>query len=385
MSIGTTQKTLTITLKFFVGLLFIFSGLIKLNDPLGFSYKLEEYFEVLHITFLIPFSLIIGILLCASEVILGAFLLFAYQTKKVLWALLLLIVFFTFLTFYSAYFEVVKTCGCFGDAIPLTPWTSFIKDLLLLAAILFLFYQRKRLPTQTTSVVLAILVVIITFSFGIYTYNFLPILDFLPYKIGANIPQLMKLPPNAKADVYEILYTLKNLKSGETKQITDKEYLKAKLYEDKNWELVGSTLPKLISKGDEIIIKDLNIYDANGVSYTREIIENPYYNLVVVAYNLNKSSLNAIGDINALAINANQSFNIQSVFLTSNSATDAAGFAKKNHLPMDIFYADAVPLKSMVRSNPGLLLLKNGIVIDKWPSSNLPTTDELDKKYFNKN
>ena len=385
MSIGTTQKTLTITLKFFVGLLFIFSGLIKLNDPLGFSYKLEEYFEVLHITFLIPFSLVIGILLCASEVILGAFLLFAYQTKKVLWALLLLIVFFTFLTFYSAYFEVVKTCGCFGDAIPLTPWTSFIKDLLLLAAILFLFYQRKRLPTQTTSVVFAILVLIITFSFGIYTYNFLPILDFLPYRIGANIPQLMKLPPNAKADVYEILYTLKNLKSGETKQITDKEYLKAKLYEDKNWELVGSTLPKLILKGDEIIIKDLNIYDANGVSYTREIIENPYYNLVVVAYNLNKSSLNAIGDINALAINANQSFNIQSVFLTSNSATDAAGFAKKNHLAMDIFYADAVPLKSMVRSNPGLLLLKNGIVIDKWPSSNLPTTDELDKKYFNKN
>ena len=385
MSIGTTQKTLTITLKFFVGLLFIFSGLIKLNDPLGFSYKLEEYFEVLNITFLIPFSLVICILLCASEVILGAFLLFAYQTKKVLWALLLLIVFFTFLTFYSAYFEVVKTCGCFGDAIPLTPWTSFAKDLLLLAAILFLFYQRKCLPTQTKSVISAILVVIIAFSFGIYTYNFLPILDFLPYKIGANIPQLMKLPPNAKADVYEILYTLKNLKSGETKQITDKEYLKAKLYEDKNWELVGSTLPKLISKGDEIIIKDLNIYDANGVSYTREIIENPYYNLVVVAYNLNKSSLNAIGDINALAINANQSFNIQSVFLTSNSATDAAGFAKKNHLAMDIFYADAVPLKSMVRSNPGLLLLKNGIVIKKWPSSNLPTTDELNKKYFNKN
>jgi uncharacterized membrane protein YphA (DoxX/SURF4 family) len=249
MFTGNIQKTLTKIIKLFVGLLFIFSGLIKLNDPLGFSYKLEEYFEVFHITFLTSFAVVIGILLCAAEVILGAFLLFAYETKKVLIALIALIVFFTFLTFYSAYFEVVKTCGCFGDAIPLTPWTSFIKDLLLLISILFLFYQRKLLPSKPTNITLAISTVCLTFLFGIYTYIFLPIIDFLPYKVGANIPELMKLPANAKPDIYEILYTLKNVHTGEPKQVTDKEYLKSKLYEDKNWQLVSSSLPKLIKKG----------------------------------------------------------------------------------------------------------------------------------------
>src|ERR1700749_2178978 len=125
-----------------VGLLFIFSGLIKANDPLGFSYKLEEYFEVFHITFLNGLAVTIAILLCALEMILGFALLIGVRAKQVAWGLLLLIIFFAFLTFYSAYFKVVQTCGCFGDAIPLTPWQSFTKDLVLLLLILILFKNR---------------------------------------------------------------------------------------------------------------------------------------------------------------------------------------------------------------------------------------------------
>src|SRR5215217_3588830 len=122
-----------------VGLLFIFSGLIKINDPLGFSYKLEEYFEVFHITFLNGFAVGISIILCALEIILGFALLIGIRAKQVAWGLLLLIIFFSFLTFYSAYFKVVQSCGCFGDAIPLTPWQSFSKDLVLLLLIVVLF------------------------------------------------------------------------------------------------------------------------------------------------------------------------------------------------------------------------------------------------------
>src|SRR6195952_2099464 len=129
--------------RILVGLLFIFSGLVKINDPLGFSYKLEEYFEVFHITFLNGFALSISILLCALEIILGFALLIGVRPVKVAWGLLLLIIFFAFLTFYSAYFKVVQTCGCFGDAIPLTPWQSFSKDLVLLLLILVLFFYRK--------------------------------------------------------------------------------------------------------------------------------------------------------------------------------------------------------------------------------------------------
>src|SRR6201985_1252967 len=126
-----------------VGLLFIFSGLHKINDPLGFSYKLQEYFEVFHITFLDSLALSIAILLCSLEIILGFALLIGVRAKQTAWGLLLLIIFFAFLTFYSAYFKVVQTCGCFGDAIPLTPWQSFSKDMVLLLLIIILFIKRK--------------------------------------------------------------------------------------------------------------------------------------------------------------------------------------------------------------------------------------------------
>src|SRR5882757_4606750 len=128
-----------------VGLLFIFSGLIKANDPLGFSYKLEEYFEVFHITFLNGLALSFAVLLCALEMILGFALLIGVRAKQVAWGLLLLIIFFAFLTFYSAFFKVVQTCGCFGDAIPLTPWQSFSKDLVLLLLIIVLFKNREKI------------------------------------------------------------------------------------------------------------------------------------------------------------------------------------------------------------------------------------------------
>src|SRR5471030_1760516 len=126
-----------------VGLLFIFSGLIKANDPLGFSYKLEEYFEVFHITFLSPLAVSMAIFLCALEMFFGFALIIGAQGKKIAWGLLLLIIFFSFLTFYSAFFKVVQTCGCFGDAIVLTPWQSFSKDLVLLLLILVLFFKRR--------------------------------------------------------------------------------------------------------------------------------------------------------------------------------------------------------------------------------------------------
>lgn len=374
--------------KIFVGILFIFSGLIKLNDPLGFSYKLEEYFEVFHITFFSSFAVFFAILLCALEVILGLFLLTGYYAKKVIWGLLLLIIFFTFLTFYSAFFDVVKTCGCFGDAIPLTPWQSFAKDVVLLVMIVLLFINREKLVNtserRSARKVFTVLFIAVPICFGLYTYNFLPIIDFLPYKVGANIPASMKIPEGAKQNEYKIIYTLKHKKSGEVKEITDKEYLATKIYENPDWELVSSSDPILVKEGYKPKISDLNVYDSQGVNYTTEIFENPYYNLVAVAWNLDKTQEKALGDINAIAINAVQNFNVRSVLLTSASAQDASKLAKKLTLLTEIFYADAVPLKSMVRSNPGLMLLKDGVIINKWPASALPTYNYLAEHYFGK-
>ena len=305
------------------------------------------------------------------------------------WGLLLIIIFFTFLTFYSAFFEVVTSCGCFGDAIPLTPWQSFAKDIILLSLILHLFLRRKEILPVLTGIkaqqFIAGLVLILSLGFGLFTYSYLPILDFLPYKVGNNIPQLMITPPGAAPDVYEITYNLKNKSSGETKSMTDKEYLKTQIWKDTNWEISGDPVSKLIKKGFDLKIKDLKITDNQGTDYNQEILENPYYNLVIVAYNLSKTDAAGIGNLNALAINAAENYNIRTVLLTSNSAQDAELFSKKNKLVMEVFYADGIPLKSMVRANPGVLLLKNGVVINKWHFRNMPSYDELVEKHFGAN
>jgi uncharacterized membrane protein YphA (DoxX/SURF4 family) len=372
----------------FVGLLFIASGLIKANDPMGFGYKLQEYFDVFHISFLGDFATGIAMFLCIIEIVLGAMLLCGFWRKKVTMALLVTIIFFTFLTFVSAVFKVVTSCGCFGDAIPLTPWQSFGKDVVLLLMIVYLYLHRNRITAVAASAALrtAILVAVTILSLGftLYTYYALPIVDFLPYKVGNNVPELMKLPAGQKGDEYEMLYQLKNKATGEKKSMNDKEYLKSGIWEDENWEIVGDPERRLVKKGYEIKIKDLNISDASGTDYTKELIENPYYNLVVVAYDLRKTDTAAFGRINALALKAADEFNVRTVLLTSNSAQDAQSFSERHKLFIEVFFADPVPLKSMVRSSPGLMLFKNGVVVDKWSAAFLPDFETLTEKYFAK-
>ncbi|MBS1526906.1 MAG: DoxX family protein [Bacteroidetes bacterium] len=371
--------------RILVGLLFIFSGLIKINDPLGFSYKLDEYFDVFHIGFLSDFSLSLAIILCTLEVVLGFGILIGVRPVKVAWGLLLLIIFFGFLTFYSAWFKVVQTCGCFGDAIPLTPWQSFSKDMVLLALVLVIFVNRQTIkPIFSPKMGDRLLVgsVVIALAIGLYTYNFLPVIDFLPYKVGANIPSEMKAPPGSKPDEFEIMYHLKNKKTGEEKDMNDKDYIKSNIWKDNNWVVVGTPESTLLKKGYDIPIKDLVIQDAQGNNYTNELLANPFNNLVIVAYDLNKTNTQALGRLNALAINLAQNFNTRTVLLTSAPAEDAEAFSKAHRLAMEIFYADEVPLKTMVRANPGVLLLKNGTILGKWHYHNVPSYDNLVKEYF---
>ena len=372
--------------RFFVGLLFVFSGAIKANDPLGFGYKLQEYFEVFHLTFLNDYATAIAIFLCGLEIILGLCLLLGIFARKVIWGLLGLIVFFTFLTFYSAYFEVVTSCGCFGDAIPLTPWQSFGKDLILLAFILILFIYRREIKPFTSNIRLQFFSLVITafagFAIGIYTYRNLPFIDFLPYKVGANLPELMKIPAGAPQDEYEITYTLKNKQSGAEQKMTDKEYLKNEIWKDSNWEIIGEPESKLLKKGFEPKIKDLKIVDAQGQDFTQFILENSGYQLLVVAYDLNHTCTDALKNINATAIKAAVRKQIPTLILTASSVADAETL--KNQLKLDaaVFYADAIPLKSMVRSNPGILLLKNGVLIQKWHYRNMPSYTQLAAQYL---
>ncbi|WP_410528508.1 BT_3928 family protein [Sphingobacterium sp. B16(2022)] len=383
-----SQKTnyLLCFARIFTGLLFMFSGFIKANDPTGFGYKLEEYFHVFHTDFLNDYATAIAIVVCALEIILGIWLLLGFYKKLVAWGLLLLIIFFTFLTFYSAFFEVVTSCGCFGDAIPLTPWQSFGKDLVLLALILIIFVYRNQITPlikdPTNRGLVATFTAVLSFGIGIYTFMYLPFIDFLPYKIGNNIPSLMVLPEGKEGDVYEQIYSMKNVKTGETKTITDKIYMSEKVWEDTNWEIVGEPQSKLVKKGYQIPITDLLITDAEGNDHTQEIINNPYYNLIIVAKDLSKANVEALDKINKIATKLTEDYNLRIVLLTASSSEDSDYLSDKLHLISEIFYADLIPLKSMIRANPGVLLLKSGTVIDKWHYNAIPDAKDIEERYL---
>ncbi|WP_149915520.1 BT_3928 family protein [Sphingobacterium cavernae] len=375
--------------RLFVGLLFIFSGLIKANDPMGFGFKLQEYFHVFNLNFLNDYSTWIAILICALEIILGILLLLGLAKHTVAWGLLILIVFFTFLTFYSAFFDVVTSCGCFGDAIPLTPWESFIKDLILLVFIGIIFIKRHKItPLFNNSGInklLAFLAVIFSFGIGVYTYKNLPFLDFLPYKVGNNIPSLMKIPDGAAQDEFEHIYNLKNKQSGETKQVTDKEYMDQKIWENENWEIVGEPVTKLIKKGYQVAIPDLIISDNEGQDLTQEVIENPHYNFIVTSVDVTKftpADFLALDKINQTIRSLSEEYNLRAVLLTASASSDIDYLNDQLDLVLETFYADAVPLKSMVRSNPGVMLMQNGVVIQKWSKDTFPSIEELVANYL---
>ena len=373
--------------RIFTGVLFIFSGLIKANDPIGFGYKLQEYFEVFHLTFLNNTATELAIIICSLEMLLGALLLLGIWRIQVAWGLLLLILFFTFLTFYSAFFEVVTSCGCFGDAIPLTPWQSFGKDLVLLVLIGVIFYHRRKItPLITdafTRTITTVLLVVLSLGIGIYTYNFLPFVDFLPYKTGNNLPQLMRIPPGEKPDEYELTYVLRHTETGEKKTVTDKQYIAQELWTDKNWEIQGEPAKRLLKKGYQIPISDLRITDAQDVDYTTELIENPFHNLVIVAWDISQADLPALRKLNEETARLTDEYRVRSVLLTASAAATVDATLTDVAPALEVFYADDVPLKSMVRSNPGILLLKGGIMLDKWHHHTFPGADKLIEQYLN--
>ena len=194
----------------------------------------------------------------------------------------------------------------------------------------------------------------------------------------------MKMPEGKQGDLYELTYTLRNKTTGEQKKVSDKVYLADEIWKDENWEIIGDPESHLVKEGYRIPIPDLLIADANGEDFTHEIIENPYYNIIVVAWDLSHTDLAALSRINALVMNAAENYNVRSVLLTSGSAQEAQQLSDELKLQTEIFYADAVPLKSMVRANPGVLLMRNGVVIDKWHYHTLPTFEVLETRYFSK-
>jgi len=353
------MKILVGVTRIFVGILFIISGFIKLNDPIGFSFKLQEYFsaEVLNIEFLVPFALVIAIVLVVFELVLGIMLIIGYLPKFTLWSLLLMIIFFTFLTFFSAYFDKVKDCGCFGDAMPLTPWQSFYKDAVLLGLILILFFNRK-LITPILAVASHRWIIFLSFMlclmFAYYVLMHLPLIDFRAYKVGNNLIEEMEVPENAEKAAYE--YSWKFNKNGEEVIIKN-----SGAYPNVDGKFIGVETA-LISEGFKPKIPDFSILK-NDVNITQEILRKDKL-LLIVAYNLRKTELEGYAAIKTLSEDAlKKGYTV--VGLTASGGDLQDEIISKYSLNFDFYQSDETVLKTIVRANPGILVLNNATVTQK--------------------
>ena len=350
--------------RFAVGGLFIFSGLIKLNDPVGTQIKLEEYFDVFAADFapifewLVPLALFLSVFLSILEVVLGVAVLIQYRMRTTTWALLSMIVFFTFLTFYSAYFNKVTDCGCFGDAIVLTPWQSFFKDIILLVLIVILFINRHRfrevIPLRAAHITVASVTVLCLFL-GITAVRHLPFLDFRAYKVGADIPRLMQ---PSEAMRYKYIMT----KNGQEEEF--EQYPTDKSYEFKEMVLLN---PEAQPK-----ITDYNVWNDEG-DFTEATFQGN--KLLVVMYDVQKTDRTSLLAIQELANRLPGE--VEPIVLTSSGTAIYDEFRHEYQLALPYYFADATVLKTIIRSNPGLVLLHNGRVRGKWHYHDVPTTEEV--------
>ena len=353
------MKVLVGVSRIFVGVLFIISGLIKLNDPVGFSFKLGDYFapEVLNLPFLEPYALVIAVLVVILEVLLGVMLIVGYAKKFTLWSLLLMIVFFTFLTFYSAYFNKVTDCGCFGDALKLTPWESFSKDVVLLILILVLYKGSRYIQPFFSKGVRSITVfisLILCLWLGLHVLEHLPVIDFRAYKVGTNITKGMQTPANAPRAVYQYNWSFDV--NGQQKTVINR---------GEDPKIDGTLLgveTSVLQKGYEPPIHDFSI-ERDGTDYTTQMLEEEHL-LVVIAYNLNVAQNDgfiAIKEATDTALEKGYTV----IGISASSTPETEKLAAKYDLDFKFYFCDMTALKTIIRSNPSIMSLEKGTILQK--------------------
>jgi len=310
------MKILVHISRLIVAVVFIFSGFVKLVDPLGSTYKFQEYFaaDVLNMEFLIPYALLFSVFLILAEIVLGVMLLVGYLPKLTVLSLLVMILIFLFLTWYSAYYNKVTDCGCFGDAVKLTAWGTFYKNIILVFLILVLVWKVKIIQPLFSLNKAKWITFLSFFVFLYVTYHVLvhlPILDFRPYAIGKNIPAGM--------------------------------------------EYVGE---------EEPVIHDFFLESVNGEDLTEKVLTTDNV-LLVVAYNLSKSDMESFVSIKSVTDEALD--NGYTVYMLSASLNeDYLELKKEFNLNFEMLFCDETTLKTIIRANPGIVTLQQGTVMGKW-------------------
>lgn len=357
------MKILLNITRIIVGVLFIFSGLVKANDPLGLSYKMQEFFEVWGWSSLDNYTLAFSVAMIAFEIIAGVAVLVGWQMKLFSWLLLLLIVFFTFLTGYALFSGKIRECGCFGDCIPLTADQSFLKDLILLVMIGFIFWQRNKItPALNTmySLVALFFTAIFSFAFQWFVLVHLPVKDCLPYKIGNNIPDKMKAPPGSIPDSTVISFVYD--KGGKQVEFTADNFPDD--YDEATYKFV-KRYDKVVRKGNASpAIKDFSLQTYLGNDTTQALLNEDEYQLYLFLKNgYTTGEWTAV--LNMIMRGAEKK-HIKGYMVTN------VPIESLRNNPPDVFYAflplrcDATAIKTAARTNPALFLIKKGTILNKW-------------------
>ena len=366
------KKSLLIA-RWVVGLLFIFSGLIKANDPLGLSYKMEEFFEVWSaggflpgvMDFLHAYALPLSLMMIAFEIIAGVAVLLGWKMNLFSWLLLLLIIFFSFLTGYALFSGKIKTCGCFGDCIPLTAAQSFVKDLVLLALILYIFVNRKVIvPALSNRISVWILIVTTIFSFWgqAHVLKYLPVLDCLPFRVGKNIPENMRIPPGAVPDSTVITFVYN--KAGKEIEFTSDKFPDD--FDDSLYHFV-KRYDKLVRKGNaEPAIRDFSLLTKDGADSTEAILNRQGYTLLYLTLDKGDDLAEFRGS-NQLGELVQHSLQMgMPVYAVTNNYDKLNALFTTSHWNIPILQCDAVAMKTAARSGATIYLLNSGTIVRKW-------------------
>lgn len=353
--------------RILLGLTFILSGFVKGVDPLGTAYRIEDYFVAFGTDWAIPFALTIAVILCVAEFSLGVFLLTNIFKKLTVWLTVLMMLFFTILTFSDAIYNPVPDCGCFGDFLILTNWQTFYKNLLIDFLLIFVFITRNSFTSvykKSTEWSIAILTVSIFTIFNSYNINHLPLVDFREWKVGTHL----KLE-NPQALEYYLIYT--NKKTGETQEYLSPNYP----YNDSIWmsEWEYSDM-RVVDPNDRAT--DIRFFNLSGEDVTDDILGDPLYHFLLISYNLNEADWDHLEEIRAIKNQAElNAYSFSLITASSEEVVDT--FQKDHNFYSEIYQSDDIDLKTIIRSNPGLIVLKDGVILGKWSEAYLPTYKEI--------
>lgn len=353
--------------RLLLGALFIFSGFVKSIDPLGTSYKLFDYFKAGGAPIPDDIALYLAVTLCAAELFVGLALFLNLKVKLVSWLSLAFMVFFTVVTLILAITDKVADCGCFGDAYKLTNWQTFYKNLIILPFAILIFWQRKRFKEeipQPISWVALVLVIGASIYLNIHSLRHLPMVNYRPYKIGQNIWQGMQTPPNAPADVYDIKLVYQ--KNGVKKEFTEQNYP----WQDTTWVFVEQKTT-LVKKGYITPIHDFSIQSPAEGDITDRVLKTKGVQLIMVAPNLAKANLENAKKANELYSVCSRR-NIPFLALSSSTGKQVDDFRSVTGAQYPIYATDETTLKTVMRSDIGLIMLYDGTIVGLWSGYDIP-------------